>query len=56
MAWHKNPGERPNFQKIVELLNVAWNSEAVQNIARLQGVQPAVGSSYRVIFHFSINN
>ena len=47
-AWHKNPGERPSFQRIVELLNIAWNCEAVQNIARLQGVQPALSTTYRV--------
>ena len=47
-AWHKNPGERPSFQRIVELLNIAWNCEAVQNIARLQGVQPAWSTTYRV--------
>ena len=54
-AWHKNPGERPNFQRIVELLNIAWSCDAVQNIARLQGVQPAIGT-YRVgnlIFYYN---
>ena len=24
-AWHKNPGERPTFQMIIQMLNVAWN-------------------------------
>ena len=47
-AWHKNPGERPTFQMIIEMLNVAWNCESVQEIARIQGVQPALGSHYRV--------
>lgn len=23
-AWHKNPGERPTFQMIIEMLNCAW--------------------------------
>ena len=47
-AWHKNPGERPTFQMTVEMLNSAWKSESVQEIARVQGVQPAVSSTYRV--------
>lgn len=46
-AWHKNPGERPTFQMMIEMLNTAWNCESVQDIARMQGVQPALSSTYR---------
>ena len=32
----------------VDMLNSAWKSESVQEIARMQGVQPALSSTYRV--------